>query len=58
MTSGMVPPLDLMYPDVSFFSWDTVRKGAIENWLLPEWRPDYKEFFTLMRHNIPLPRRK
>jgi hypothetical protein len=35
-----------VYPGVSFFSWSTVRTGAIQHGLLPEWRPDYREFFT------------
>ena len=34
-----------VYPDVSFFSWETVRDLAIEHGLLPEWRPDYRELF-------------
>lgn len=35
-----------VYPNVSFFAWDTVRRLALLNDLLPEWRPDYREFFV------------
>jgi cyclopropane fatty-acyl-phospholipid synthase-like methyltransferase len=35
-----------VYPDVSFYSWETVRGLALARGLLPEWRPDYKDFFV------------
>jgi cyclopropane fatty-acyl-phospholipid synthase-like methyltransferase len=34
-----------VYPDVSFFSWETARDLAIEHAFLPEWRSDYRELF-------------
>lgn len=34
-----------VYPEVSFFSWETARDLAIEQAFLPEWRPDYRELF-------------
>jgi hypothetical protein len=34
-----------VYPSVSFFSWDTIRTLALDHGFLPEWRPDYRDFF-------------
>jgi cyclopropane fatty-acyl-phospholipid synthase-like methyltransferase len=34
-----------VYHGVSFFSWDTVRDLAVDHGFLPEWRPDYRQFF-------------
>lgn len=35
-----------VYPGNSFFSWKTVRDLALENRLMPEWRPDYRTFVS------------
>lgn len=35
-----------VYPNVSFFAWETVQKVAAECGLAVEWRKDCREFFT------------
>jgi SAM-dependent methyltransferase len=35
-----------VYPDVSYFAWETVQKFAAQQNLSVEWRKDYREFFT------------
>jgi predicted TPR repeat methyltransferase len=34
-----------VYPNVSYFSWETVERGAAEYGFKIEWRRDYREFF-------------
>jgi cyclopropane fatty-acyl-phospholipid synthase-like methyltransferase len=35
-----------VYPGVSYFAWETVRKFAADQQLRAEWREDYREVFT------------
>jgi hypothetical protein len=35
-----------VYPEVSYFAWETVQKFAAAEQLYVEWRKDYREFFT------------
>jgi hypothetical protein len=37
---------DWVYPDVSYFAWDTIQTFAAREHLQVEWRKDYREFFT------------
>ena len=35
-----------VYPNVSYFAWETVQRMAAAQQLDVEWRRDYREFFT------------
>jgi SAM-dependent methyltransferase len=35
-----------VYPEVSYFAWETIQKFAAEHGLRVEWRQDYRDFFT------------
>jgi hypothetical protein len=35
-----------VYPEVSYFSWDTIQQLAVEHGYHVEWRKDYREFFV------------
>ena len=35
-----------VYPDVSYFAWESIQKFAAEENLAVEWRKDYREFFV------------
>jgi hypothetical protein len=35
-----------IYPEVSYFAWETVQNVATEFGLVVGWRKDYREFFT------------
>jgi SAM-dependent methyltransferase len=45
-TMGDSMGAEWVYPDVSYFAWETIQRFAAEQQLAVEWRDDYREFFV------------